>query len=190
MLFKTFIASTFAAVSVLGAPPVSLESRQAVNYFTPSALWKYNVRNGAIARTTQGVVSKADYNHGNDFTALLTFTYPRAAEGKKCQFAFVLDNTAQLRGSKKLDVFTSNSPAPGPTSGWGPGNQRNIHLGRLSAKRGATATWDATYNAYLTKKTPCKAAGTQEGFELVGVYDNDYISWNPRFAGPRIIYTR
>ncbi|KAK7414043.1 hypothetical protein QQX98_007075 [Neonectria punicea] len=185
MMFKTLLAAVFATASVLAAP---LESR-AAPYFTPSALWKYNVRNGAISSTSRGVVSKSDTNNGNDITALITFTYPSASAGKQCQFAFYLNNGATLTGSGKLDLYTSLSPAPGSTTGWGPGNGRNNHLGRLSAALGKTATWDATYSAYLTKKTPCKAPGTKEGFELVGVYDNDYISWNPSFAGPRILYT-
>ncbi|CAM1500504.1 Fc.00g096660.m01.CDS01 [Cosmosporella sp. VM-42] len=185
MLFSAVVGAVLASVSVLGAP---LEAR-ADPYFTPSAIWKYSVSSGAISSTSTGVVSKATNNNGNDITALLTFKYPSASAGKKCQFAFYLNNGASLTGSKKLDLFTSNSPAPGPTSGWGPGNQRNIHLGRLSANLGGFATWDATYSTYLTKKTDCKAPGTTEAFELVGVYDNDYVSWNPTVAGPRIIYT-
>jgi hypothetical protein len=185
MLFKTLVATVFAAASGLAAPLTARDDP----FFAPSAIWQYNVRNGAISSATEGLVSKSTSNNGNDITTLLTFTYPSEAEGKQCQFAFYLDNGATLTGSKKLDVFTSNSPAPGPTSGWGPGNQRNIHLGRLSADLGSFATWDATYNAYLTEKTDCKAAGTTEGFELVGVYDNDVVSWSPDVAGPRIIYT-
>ncbi|KAH7134045.1 hypothetical protein EDB81DRAFT_803008 [Dactylonectria macrodidyma] len=185
MLLQTLIATAFASASVLAAP---LQARDDP-YFTPSAIWKYSVRNGAISETTNGEISKYNSNGGNDITTLLTFTYPKAAEGKQCQFAFYLDSTAIVSGSKKLDVFTSNNPAPGPTTGWGPGNQRNINLGRLSVTVPGTATWDDVNNAYLTAKTPCKAEHTVEGFELVGVYDNDYVSWNPDLSGPRIIYT-
>lgn len=185
MLFHALIATAFASASVLAAP---LEARDDLS-FGPSAIWKYSVRNGAISTTTFGEVSKDTSNGGNDITTLVTFTYPKEAEGKQCQFAFSLDSSAVVSGSQKLDVFTSNSPAPGPTTGWGPGNQRNIHLGRLSVSAPGDAIWDATYNAYLTAKTPCKAEATVEGFELVGVYDNDYVSWDPDFAGPRIIYT-
>lgn len=188
MLFKATLTSAFAAVTVLSAPLETIEER-AISYFTPSAIWKYSVNSGAIASTSTGQVSKSSDNGGRDITALLTFTYPTAAQGKQCQFAFSLDNTATVRGSGKLDLFTSNSPAPGPKSGWGPGNQRNNHLGRLSVSKNNLATWDSTYSSYLTKKTPCKAPGTKEGFELVGVYDNDFISWNPSVAGPRIIYS-
>ncbi|KAM5354781.1 hypothetical protein ACJ41O_001427 [Fusarium nematophilum] len=185
MLFKAIFATAIAATSGLAAP---LQARQDP-YFTPSAIWKYNVRTGAISSTDRGMIAKATWNNGNDITTLVTFTYPDEAEGHQCQFAFYLDNGSTNHVSGKFDLFTSNSPAPGPTTGWGPGNQRNIHLGRLTAHIDGFATWDATYNAYLTEKTDCKAAGTVEGFELVGVYDNDEISWDADVAGPRIIYT-
>ncbi|KAF7554460.1 hypothetical protein G7Z17_g2883 [Cylindrodendrum hubeiense] len=187
MLFKTMFATVVAAVSALAAP---LEARDSTtqSHFGPSAFWAYNVRTGAIESHKRGVVSKFDANKGNDITALLTFTYPAASAGKQCQFAFYLNSGGNFHGSGKLDLYSSNSAAPGPTTGWGPGNQRNKHLGRLSIVRGKDATWDATYNAYLTKKTPCKPPGTVEAFELVGVYDNDFVSWHPNGAGPRIFY--
>jgi hypothetical protein len=185
MLFKAVLSATIAATSVLAAP---LKAR-ASDYFGPSDIWLYSVRDGAISATSHGEVYKNDGNQGKDITTLLTFTYPSASEGLQCQFEFYLDSTASVSGSKKLDLFTSNSPAPGPTSGWGPGNQRNIHLGRLSVEVDSYATWDATYSTYLTEKTPCKAPGTTEGFELVGVYDNDSITWNPDLAGLRIVYS-
>lgn len=185
MLFKIVIAAIFASTTLAGA----LEDRRETPYFTPSELWKYNTRDGAISTTEEGVVSKATNNGGNDLTALVTFTYPDESKGKKCQFAFYLDSTASVSGSGKLDVFTSFSPAPGSRSSWPPGNQRNLPVGRLSVAKGAAATWDATFNAYLTQKSDCKAPGTKEGLELVGVHDTDYISWNPKVAGPRILYT-
>lgn len=188
-MFKTIIAALFAATSVVAAP---LEARQSGSgdYFTPSATWLYNVRTGAIAATDYGYVSKASNNLGNDVTTLVTFTYPKAAEGKKCQFGFYLDNSATVRGSKKLDLFSSSSPAPGPRDSWGPGNQRNNNLGRFNPVVGGFATtWDAKYSAFLTEKTDCRLAGTQEGFELVGVWDEDLVSWDTKTSGPRIIYS-
>ncbi|KAH7169926.1 hypothetical protein EDB81DRAFT_908314 [Dactylonectria macrodidyma] len=186
MLFKTALSAAAAATSVLAAP---LESR-AEKFFTPSVIWHYSVNNGAISSTVSGEVFKDVANHGQDVTTLLTFRYPEQAEGLQCQFAFYVDDTACLDGSKQLDLFTSYSPAPGPTAGWGPGNQRNVPLGRLSLGLNSFATWDATYSTYLTEKTPCKPHGTIEAFELVGVNDNDLVTWNPETgAGPRIIYS-
>jgi hypothetical protein len=187
MLTSTLFAFVGAAASVLAAP---LEARTGSpgNYFTPSAIYNYDVGTGAIQCTSTGLISKSTSNNGHDITTLVTFTYPAAAENHKCQFFFYLDSTASLSGSKKIDVFTSLAPAPGCTTGWGPGNQRNVNIGRISAELNNYATWDATYGAYLTAPSDCKAPGTQEGFELVGVYDNDYVSWNPTVAGARIVY--
>jgi hypothetical protein len=192
MHYQSLLAVFGLAATTLAAP---LEVRDynttvTTDYFTPSARYHYHVNNGAIdCGVTTGLVSKADANQGRDITTLLTFTYPPAAVGKKCRLAFYLDSTATVTGSGKLDVFSSLQPAPGCTTGWSPGNQRNVNLGRWSVLKNAFATWDATYGAYLTTPTDCKPAGTQEGFELVGVYDNDYISWNPAVgAGTRIYY--
>ncbi|KAK0372147.1 hypothetical protein CLIM01_10492 [Colletotrichum limetticola] len=191
MFPKTVLALLLTVTSALASP---LETRQASTYFTPSSTFTYNTRTGAITPTYgTAVVSKSTSNAGNDLTALMTFTYPPAAAGKKCQFYFYLDAaTSSVSGSRKLDVFTSLKPAPaGGSPGWGaggPGNQRNVNIGRLSVVAGGYATWDATYGAYLTAPTDCKAPGTVEGLELVGVNDNDYVSWNTQVSGARIAY--
>ncbi|KAF4442443.1 idi-3 precursor [Fusarium austroafricanum] len=183
MLAQTIFTALFAATATLAAP---LE-RRSDDYFTPSAIHTYNIANGAIHNTDEGRVTKAPGNGGNDITTLLTFTYPEAARGKKCQFAFYLNGKENVIGSKKLDLYSSLAPAPGPRAGWGPGNQRNIHLGRMDVKVGGFATWEATYGPYMTQKTDCKKPGTVEGLELVGVYDLDAIYWNPAISGPRIV---
>lgn len=119
----------------------------------------------------------------------MTFTYPAAAKSKQCQLEFHLPANANPAGSKKIDVFSSIKPAPGPTGTWAPGNQRNNHIGRLSVVAGGAATWDATYGTSLAVKLPCKAPGTVEAFEFVGVGDFDSINWSPASRyGPRIIY--
>ncbi|KAH7304743.1 hypothetical protein B0I35DRAFT_444835 [Stachybotrys elegans] len=179
------IIVTIASSSVLGAP---LEARSD-SYFTPSVTWRYNVGTGAISGTSTGLIAKSNTNGGQDTTALVTFVYPAGVAGKRCQFAFYLNDGAALAGSRKIDLFTVNDPAPGPRAGWGPGNQRDIQLGRLSAVKPGLATWDATYSSYLTQSTECKPPGTTEAFELAGVYDKDFISWDLAVAGPRIFYS-
>ncbi|CAI6092350.1 unnamed protein product [Clonostachys chloroleuca] len=156
--------------------------------FGPSSIYHYNVGTGAInSGVSGGLINKSTSNNGQDITTLVTFTWPQAPAGKKCQFEFQLGNSDQLTGSKKVDVFTSHAPAPGSRSGWGPGNQRNIHIGRITAKLGGLATWDAKHNSYLTEPTACKPAGTVEGLELVGVNDNVHVSWGSG-SGPRITF--
>lgn len=185
--YKTIIATVLVATSAQAAP---LEPRQSA-YFLPSSIAHYSVNNGAISPSTTGFVFKHPGNGGQDVTTLLTFTYPDAAKGKQCQFAFYLDQTATNLGSRKIDVFSSLQPATKATTGWGPGNQRDQNLGRLSTVKPGFATWDATYSSRLTQKTPCGAPNTTASFELVGVYDNDYISWDPSVAdaGLRIVIT-
>ncbi|KAL0942762.1 uncharacterized protein CTRU02_200648 [Colletotrichum truncatum] len=191
-MFSKLVVALIAATTAIAAPlEAPLEARQAPStYFTPSATFNYNTRDGAIYPSGWGQISKYTGNNGNDITTLLTFTYPEGVSGKKCQFFFYADGSTYASGSKKIDVFTSNKPAPaGGSPGWGaggPGNQRNNNVGRLSVPAGGYATWDATYGAYLTSPTDCKAPGTVEGIELVGVYDNDYVSFNPTSA--RIAY--
>ncbi len=183
MFAKTIVVVTALAASAMGAP-TALEGRQLVGTeIAPVARYNYDVGTGAIhCNPAGGLVSKSTTNNGHDITTLVTFTYPAASLGKKCQLAFSLDATASLSGSQKIDVFTSLSPAPGCTTGWGPGNQRNNQLGRLSATLGAYATWEWTSSSYLTAPTDCKAPNTTEGFELVGVYDTDYVAWNGAVA--------
>ncbi|KAH7231113.1 hypothetical protein BKA59DRAFT_409358 [Fusarium tricinctum] len=188
MLFKTFLSAAIAATSTLAAP---LEARNvSSSYFTPSNTWQYSVRDGAITAVSSIVeIYKSTGNGGKDQTALVTFTYPAAAKNKQCQLEFHLPANANPAGSKKIDVFTSIKPARGPTGGWGPGNQRNNHIGRLSVVAGRAATWDSAQRPSLAFKTPCKAPGTVEAFELVGVSDFDLINWDPSSAyGPRIVY--
>ncbi|WDK19986.1 hypothetical protein CGRA01v4_11273 [Colletotrichum graminicola] len=182
MFSKTLVTLVLAAASALATPLSARQSAPPPTSFAPSATFVYNTRNGAIYPSNYGG------NEGNDLTSLPTFTYPQAAAGKKCQLWFLLDGpTSGVSDSRKLDVFTSTKPAPAG----GPGNQRDANLGRWSlpaAAAGGWATWDATYGAYLTAPTDCKAPGTVEGFELVGVYDNDYVSWDAQLSGARIAY--
>ncbi|KAF5227532.1 hypothetical protein FAUST_11712 [Fusarium austroamericanum] len=215
MLFKAILATAITATSAVAAP---LEARQATvtvtatvcpgsvttptpqvpsgtsgtssSYFSPSDTWQYSVHNGAIAAAPSLVeIYKSTGNGGKDQSALVTFTYPAAAKSKQCQLEFHLPANANPAGSKKIDVFSSIKPAPGPTGTWAPGNQRNNHIGRLSVVAGRAATWDATYGTSLAVKVPCKAPGTVEAFEFVGVGDFDSINWRPSSGyGPRIIY--
>ena len=181
-----------SAASLVFASPVERRNTPptGASFFTPSARYHYDVSTGAIdCNVNGGLVSKSTTNNGHDITTLVTFTYPQAAQGKQCQLFFYLDSTATVGGSKKIDVFTSLQPAPGCTTGWGPGNQRNINIGRWSVSKGNFATWDATYGAYLTQPTTCQDPGSVEGLEFVGVYDDDLVRWNPAAgAGARIYY--
>lgn len=150
----------------------------------PSFLSLYNVGTGAIDfDVANGKIFKADTDGGKDITTLVTFDFPAASNGKTCYFSFDLDTTATLTGSGLFDVFTSLQPATADTTSWGPGNQRNQNVGRMKAAVGAQATWVAQF----LHPFPCPT-GTQ-GYELVGVYDNDDLEWSKALAGPTITYS-
>lgn len=157
--------------------------------FYPSATYNYDVSTGAIeCSPSTNKIFKSYSNYGHDLTTLLTFEYPAEAEGKMCQFGFRLEDTDVLTGSMLFDLFSSLNPAPGCTATWPPGNQRNEHLARLQGVAGGDATYVDKFTTYLTEPSPCKSAGTIEAFELVGVYDNVDIEWNPALSGPYITY--
>ncbi|KAF9880809.1 hypothetical protein CkaCkLH20_01851 [Colletotrichum karsti] len=185
-MFSKLILTVLAAASAALAAP--LEARQSPSYFTPSATFQYSVRDGAIYPAGWGYVAKYPQNQGYDYTTLLTFTYPQAVAGRKCRLEFVADSgSVYAYGSRQLDVFTSLRPAPaGGASGWPPGNQRDANLGRLAVPESGAATWSAKYGAYLTEFTDCKAPGTVQGLELVGVSDEDIVSFPP--SAVRIAY--
>nr|CEG05028.1 unnamed protein product [Fusarium clavum] len=214
MLFKAILATAITATSAVAAPlearqvtatvtvtatecpgsvtaPTTLPSDPASSsYFSPSDTWQYSVHNGAIAAAPSLVeIYKSTGNGGKDQSALVTFTYPAAARNGQCQLEFHLPANASPAGSKKIDVYSSIKPATGPASSWPPGNQRNNHIGRLSVVPGGAATWDFSQKPSLAFKTPCKAPGTVEAFEFVGVGEFDSINWNPSSGyGPRIVY--
>ncbi|PTD06294.1 hypothetical protein FCULG_00011862 [Fusarium culmorum] len=214
MLFKAILATAITATSAVAAP---LEARQETvtvtvtatecpgststpklsppsgtssSHFSPSDTWQYSVHNGAIAAAPSFVeIYKSTGNGGKDQSALVTFIYPPAAKDKQCQLEFYLPPGASPAGSKKIQVYSSNKTAPGPTSSWAPGNQRGNHVGTLSVVAGGAATWDSAQNPSLAFKTPCKAPGTVEAFEFVGVGDFDSINWSPSLGyGPQIVY--
>jgi hypothetical protein len=142
MLFKIFLSAAIAITLTLAAP---LEARNILlSYFTPLNTWQYSIRDGAITAISSIVeIYKSTDNGGKDQIALMTFTYPAAAKNKQCQLEFHLPANANPTGSKKIDIFTSIKPAWGPTGGWGPRNQHNNHIGRLSVIAGRAAIWDS-----------------------------------------------
>jgi hypothetical protein len=190
MLFSNLILATLMGIGCALASPLGTNDGPPdfFDFFKPSKVGLYNTGTGSIAPAPAGVVSKFPGDRGQDTTTLLTFTYPPEVAGKKCFFAFYLDSTASVSGSGKIDLFSSLGPAPDFASGWPPGNQRDNHIGRLTACKGDFARWDATYGSYLTEETDCKEPGTVEAYELVGVYDNDFVSWDPSVAGLEIHY--
>ncbi|KID69020.1 uncharacterized protein G6M90_00g054170 [Metarhizium brunneum] len=187
MMTRLLITVIYLAASALAQVPPGW-----TNVFSPSNLYIYDVSNGAISDLSPtALVFKSPTNGGRDKTTLLTFKYPAGTNGKQCQLFFNFDQaadaTSRWDGSGRLDIFSSNSVAPGKTSGWPPGNQRNNHLGRWKKSATPWADWEATYGG-LSVPQPCKPPGTVQGFEIVGVYDNTYVTYTNALSGVRIAY--
>jgi hypothetical protein len=168
--------------------PIPWRRRRPVQALTT---YGYDVATGAImCRPTDifGRVSvhKFPRNRGRDKTVLFTFRYPQYVRGRQCRIVFDLDRFATVRGTGQLDLFSSNAAAPGCTEGWGPGNQRGEHLGRLQARVNAPAEWIKSYSP-LTSPGPCPAPGTVQAYELVGVGDNDDVTWRPSAVGLKVL---
>ncbi|RYP16374.1 hypothetical protein DL765_005154 [Monosporascus sp. GIB2] len=200
MLSKTIFTVAFLATWVLAWPVTKRDeyddgdnnNNGNANSFTPKATYNYDVSTGAIeCSPTTNKVTKSDTDNGHHITTLLTFEYPTASAGKMCQFGFRLEATDTLTGNQGglVDLFSSLAPAPGCTSGWGPGNQRNVHMARLKPVLDGEATYTDTYTTYLTAPSPCKSPGTVEAFELVGVNDNVHVEWEPSVSGAFISYS-
>jgi hypothetical protein len=200
MLGKTILSLTCAAACVLAWPAVKRQDEcggggnpggNFTNAFTPIYTYNYDVGTGAIeCNPAWNRVTKSDYDNGHHITTLLTFEYPAASAGGLCQFGFHLTLTDVLDGDGGglIDLFSSQEPAPGCTSSWPPGNRRGDHLARLQPVLGGDAEYTDIYITYITEPTPCAPPGTIEAYELVGVYDNDHVEWQPSVSGPFIAY--
>ncbi len=198
MFFKTIFTFTLAATSVLAWPVAKRDGfgggddgPSITGTFTPKATYNYDVATGAIEcgpRTNR--VAKSVSDGGRHTTTLLTFEYPAASAGRLCRFGFRLGAADALSGDRGglVDLFSSLAPAPGCTTGWGPGNRRDLPVGRLRPVLGGDAAFVDTFTTYLTEPSPCRAPGTVEAFELVGVYDDVHVEWEPSVSGAFISY--
>jgi Ubiquitin 3 binding protein But2 C-terminal domain len=164
------------------APPSFSGSTSTVLY--PYATSQYTVSTGAINYgTTTGQIYKATNDDGKDITTLLTFVIPSSWAGETCELGFTLASADTSTGSQEADVFTSIAPATASTSSWPPGNLRDDDYARFHVTAPGTAT---LVQAFGPLHFPCPG-GETFGLELVGVGDNDNISWSVTSgSGPTI----
>lgn len=179
--FVTLIASAIGTLASPVNPRVTYE-------FLPKDSFTYDVGNGKISCDPDTRIFKHWNNRGHDITTLSLFEYPADVAGKTCQFGFELNHDDILTGSKKFDLFSTLRPTTTcPATSWPPNNNRDQHLGRMTAAVGA-ATWDMQFLG-VAKPGPCPKPGTVVTYELVGVYDVVEIDWNAaNGSGPRIYY--
>ncbi|KFG79730.1 hypothetical protein MANI_018961 [Metarhizium anisopliae] len=173
MLTKSLLAFASIAISALACtPPAGSGFAKAA---PPTSLFIYNVGTGAITPSNAALVDKSPVDGGQDRTTLMTFNDPSGGTSNNCLIFFdPSDPSLTATGSRKLDLFTSNAPAPpGGNPGWGPpGNQRNNQLVRWTVAPGSVST-DATYGSLTFACNSLNNAG----FEIVGVYDTDTVSY-------------
>ncbi|KAF1995269.1 hypothetical protein P154DRAFT_581013 [Amniculicola lignicola CBS 123094] len=149
----------------------------------PTVLSHYSVWSGAI-----------DYNKPNgrvfkdgrtsDITTLVKFVIPSAAAGKPCQFKFPLGTADTVTGSRKVDVFKSLGYPTGSTTGWPPGNRRDVQLARLVFDANKVASYE---DIRTIESFTCPPAG-EWPVEIVGVYDNVEVKWTGGSSGPVLLY--
>ena len=196
MKFQTSSATALAVAALAGttiaAPtvksPSNLRRDTPIGTIYPINTSQYTVSTGAVASgVSEGLISKSTDDHGADITTLLTFFIDPYWSGHTCEFSFDLAPTDTASGSAEADLFTSIAPVTGSASSWPSGNLRDNYVGRFSVAAGATATWEqANYGA--NARFSCgDAAGMYYGGELVGVGDNDVISWTVWEAGPKVL---
>ncbi|KAF2877556.1 hypothetical protein BDV95DRAFT_559548 [Massariosphaeria phaeospora] len=156
----------------------------------PSVLSQYSISTGAINYdTATGLVSKT--GDGKDTSTLATFDIPPSLKGYTCSLHFYLDagdSVASVSGSGLIDVYSSLKPAPAyDVPAWGPpGNQRDQHYGRLSVVEAGEATVQEGHPVTV-KGFPCPGEGPV-GFEIVGVYDQVGVAWDPTYSGLYLVY--
>jgi hypothetical protein len=169
--------SLLALAGIANAIPTP-QSGTGSNQIKPTVRSQYEVSTGAIHYNTPTGKIFNSYA-GKDITTLLTFDLPSTLQGKTCSFHFALDAaSATATGTKQFDLYSSLAPATQSTTGWGPGNQRNQFMGRMTA----IVPGEAAYVADIYPKTgasfPCPYGG-KFGYELVGAGDLVDIEWTP-----------
>jgi hypothetical protein len=166
----TSLLATLGVAAALPAPPPG------TNFVVPTSTSQYNVWNGATTFDT-GVGEVFKDGKSPDITTLVAFDIPAAAAGKTCRFRFLLSPAATVTGSGEMDVFSTFAPPTHSTVQWPPNNNRNQELGRLIVSNDNVESTYSTDIPAVGFSYPCPAPGPY-GIELVGVNDEDYISWS------------
>lgn len=196
MLFSTLIATSL--LSLASAAPTTINKRWPAadsSSLTPTTISIYHGQNGAIKyNVAKGEVSREQWN-GKDNSTLVTFDLNGNTLGTTCSLKFFHDSTdtsAIFTGyPAQVDIFRSLQPAPvGGSPGWGgPGNQRDIHLGRLEPRYNENAEVVENVGPNQLNSFPCPKAGDYHvknglvGYEIVPVGDRVRVDWTAALSG-------
>ncbi|KAF2276388.1 uncharacterized protein EI97DRAFT_37946 [Westerdykella ornata] len=172
------IAATavFSLASVIAGIPIG-------QTIIPETLSIYHGYNGRIEYNVgTGKVSRVQ-NGNDDISTLVTFNFPEATRGRKCELKFERDDGYPTSSPSIIDAFTSSQIATGPSPGWGPpSNYRDVQLGRLRVPTSGQATVDWGNFVF-----DCPA-GQKKGYEFAPTGDSTYLEWSKSTDGPYIRY--
>jgi hypothetical protein len=196
MLFSSLVITTLCYLTA--AAPTAINKRWPVadgTFITPSVISIYHGQNGAIEyNTAKGEVSREQWN-GKDNSTLVTFDINGKTLGTTCSLRFFQDSadtSAIFTGyPAQVDIFRSLQPAPvSGSTGWGgPGNQRDIPLGRFEPRYNGNAVVVENVGPGLLNSFPCPRIGDYNvknglvGFEIVPVGDRVRVEWTAALSG-------
>jgi hypothetical protein len=184
MIFTALAVSSILSLSY--AAPITLAARESnlSNTLKPITISLYSGATGGI--TPNVATGSATKTPTGDITTLVTFENKSFDVPSTCRLRFHLDNldtAVVLDGTKEVGIFSSLNPAPaGGSKGWGgPGNQRNIDLGRFKLVKGGDGS--VVYATGLDA-FPCPKRGAGPvGFEVVPIGDVDRVEWSAALSG-------
>ncbi|KAK4162698.1 hypothetical protein QBC43DRAFT_321375 [Cladorrhinum sp. PSN259] len=112
-------------------------------------------------------------------TLLYKFTFLEDTRNRRCWLElstqYPVWNTSPV---VQVDVFTTRTLAvcnAGSTA-----NNRGVSIGRLEVPTYGISSWTTRNTNWLTRKTPCPAPGTVQGFEFVSVGTNAGVAFPQR----------
>ncbi|KAF1913213.1 hypothetical protein BDU57DRAFT_597612 [Ampelomyces quisqualis] len=187
MHFST-LTTTISLLSLSLAAPAPLTPRfpPISNILQPTFLSRYSGTTGAISFNV--ATGSATKTNTGDITTLVTFENTSLDLPSTCRLRFFLDGTdasVVLEGTKQVNIFSSLNPAPaGGSPGWGgPGNQRNIDLGRFSLYKGGNGDLVPGLPTGVNGVACPKKNAGPVGFEVVPVGDVDRVEWSKGLSG-------
>lgn len=160
------LASTIAAIPVQQTLTPDTYSL----YHSNNQQIEYDVQYGQVLRVQ---------NENSDISTLVTFSFPEATRGRKCELKFERDDVRQTPPPAVIDAFFSSQF---PTKSGTSSNYRDVELGRLIVPTSGTATVDWGNFVF-----DCPA-GQKKGFEFTPTGDRGSLFWAKANDGPYIRY--